>query len=65
VVLCRYKKWLNQTQKKIVLTSELFKELFTWDSFCVYAYGLQTELVDGMVLVDAKFCIQYPQVTKK
>jgi peptidyl-tRNA hydrolase len=43
-----YKKWLDKTQKKIVLKSGLFKELFTWDSFCVHSYGLQAELLENM-----------------
>ena len=62
-VECKYIRWVNKSKRRIVLRCGLFNQTFTWDSFCVYAWGSNKELGD-MVLVDRGFCQRYPKVLK-
>jgi hypothetical protein len=63
VVRCRYLRWNDARHKGIVLSSEIFASKFVWDSFSAYAYGME-KLFDAnvMVLVDERFCCNYPLV---
>jgi hypothetical protein len=63
VVLCHYLRWNDARHKGIVVSSEIFASRFVWNSFCVYAYGMEKLFdADVMVLVDEEFCHRYPQV---
>jgi hypothetical protein len=63
VVRCHYLRWNDARHKSIILSSEIFASRFVWNSFCVYAYGME-KLFDAnvMVLVNEEFCHRYPQV---
>ena len=56
VVECKYLSWENKRRSKVCLTCQLFGQKFTWNSFSVYAYGMQKVVGAKMVLVDEEFC---------
>jgi hypothetical protein len=63
VVRCNYLRWNDAGHKRIVLGSQIFASVFSWDAFSVFAYGMEKLFDDNvMVLVDEEFCVHYPLV---
>jgi len=62
VVECHYVKWTTSQRKKIDLHCPLFRQSFDWDATDTRLYGMHRALLPNMVLVDDKFCEQYPKV---
>ena len=65
VVECIYILFVGRNRAKVDLKCPLFGEVYTWDPFCVYAYGTEKVLTDSMVLVDKSFCRSYPSVLSR
>ena len=64
VVQCEYLRWVGRGKRRILLRCDLFGQEFTWDAWCVYSYGSDKVLGEGMVLVDRAFCEANPLVLK-
>jgi hypothetical protein len=60
-VECHYVRWVGKGRRSIVVQCALFDQTFTWDAFCVYAWGSNKEL-GTMVLVDGDFCRRCPKI---
>ena len=54
-------RWAGKGRRRVVVRCPLFGQTFTWDAFCVHAWGSNMEL-GSMVLVDEDFCQRYPKV---
>jgi len=59
-----FKKWVGKSKKKITIYCPIFKEMFDWDSFSLYAYGSERQLTDGMILVDQELIEKFPNIMK-
>jgi hypothetical protein len=65
VVECECKRWAGRSSLHIDVHCPLFDVVFMWDAYCVHRYGGYLAYdVSKMVLVDATFCKQHPQVLK-
>ena len=62
VVLCTYLKWTDKRRRKVDVRCQLFDTVFEWNATDVRLYGLSLVLEDTMVLVDEKFCEEFPGV---
>jgi hypothetical protein len=63
VVVVQYIKWRDRThrhiQPKVLVLDEIMRD---WDNYDVFSYGSNKELMDGMVLIDEAFVVQYPDI---
>ena len=63
VVECSYVRWAGRRQLRIDLYCPLFQSTYEWSAYDVHCYGRVTEFDPStMVLVDAAFCQQYPNI---
>jgi hypothetical protein len=63
VIAYKYGSFSNSSKRKIHCSTAVFDESFVVDHFFIFSYG-QTTTFDSsfMVLIDAKFVLQFPQV---
>lgn len=65
VVECRVIRFDNRSKTKIVMTSKIFNQTFTWKNSDVLRYGNYLHLVIGMTLIDDAFIKRFPQLSGK
>ena len=63
VVIVQYIKWRDRThryiQPKVLVLDEIMRD---WDTYDVYSYGSNKDLIDGMILIDESFVVKYPDI---
>jgi len=63
MVVVQYLKWRDRThrhiQPKVLVLDEIMRD---WDSYDVFSYGSNKELLDTMVIIDEAFVVKYPDI---